>query len=102
MSHVAPPVDEHSDLAADFETQLRQLASEFLRNHPIDGQPTPIQLFESADVAGLEPVCVAKDLNRCPFAARPSAPADISLPNQRSNGQSNGSRGSLQRAPIGK
>ena len=63
MSHSAAAINENSDLAADLETDLREFASEFVADDPLDRNAASGESFQPAYLAGLETAGVAVDLD---------------------------------------
>jgi hypothetical protein len=61
VGHFAAAIDENSDLAADFETDLREFASEFVADDALDRNATSEESFQLAYLAGLEAAGVAVD-----------------------------------------
>ncbi len=61
MGHFAAAVDENSDLAADFETDLREFASEFMADDALDRNAASGESFQPTYLAGFEAVGVAVD-----------------------------------------
>jgi bifunctional UDP-N-acetylglucosamine pyrophosphorylase/glucosamine-1-phosphate N-acetyltransferase len=93
VGDVAAPVDEYTDLAPHFETQFCELAGEIVRHQPFGRQPATVQAFELANLARLESVRVAKDLNEGSFAMQIVNSAGHFAAH---HGQSRSVRGSLQ------
>ena len=61
MGHFAAAIDENPDLAADFETDLREFASELVADDALDRNATSEESFQLAYLAGLEAAGVAVD-----------------------------------------
>ncbi len=61
MGHLAAAIDENPDLAADFETDLREFASELVADDAFDRNATSEESFQLAYLAGLEAAGVAVD-----------------------------------------
>ncbi len=61
VGHFAAAIDENSDLATDFETDLREFASEFVADDALDRNTTSEESFQLAYLAGLEAAGVAVD-----------------------------------------
>ncbi len=61
VGHFAAAIDENSDLAADFETDFREFASEFVANDALDRNAASGESFQPAYLAGLETAGVAVD-----------------------------------------
>ena len=61
MGHFAAAIDENPDLAADFETDLREFASELVADDALDRNATSEEPFQLAYLAGLEAAGVAVD-----------------------------------------
>jgi hypothetical protein len=63
VGHFAAAVDENADLAADFETDLREFASEFVADDALGRNPASGESFQSANLAGFETAGVAVDVD---------------------------------------
>jgi hypothetical protein len=63
VGHFAAAVDENSDLAADFETDLREFASEFVTDDALGRNPASGESFQSANLVGFETAGVAVDVD---------------------------------------
>lgn len=61
MSHFAAAIDENSDLAADFETDLREFAGELVADDALDRNAASGESFQPAYLAGFEASGVAFD-----------------------------------------
>jgi len=61
VGHFAAAIDENPDLAADFETDLREFASELVADDALDRNATSEESFQLAYLAGLEATGVAVD-----------------------------------------
>jgi hypothetical protein len=63
VADVAPAIHEHADLATDLTADLRELASELVREEAVGGQAALVEPLDGANLAGLQAVGVAKDLD---------------------------------------
>jgi hypothetical protein len=63
VGHFAAAIDENSDLAADLETDLRELASDLVADDALDRNAAPDESFQPAYLTGLETAGVAVDVD---------------------------------------
>jgi hypothetical protein len=63
VRHGAAAVDQHADLAAEVGREFGQLAREFLGDEAIGWEAAPVEALEGVNLAGLEALCVAEDLD---------------------------------------
>jgi len=61
VGHFAAAIDENSDLAADFETDLREFAGELVADDALDRNAASGESFQPAYLAGFEAAGVAFD-----------------------------------------
>ncbi len=63
MRDGAAAVDQHAHFATDLMGDLGQLAREFLGDEATCGKPAPVEALEGTDLAGLQALRVAGDLD---------------------------------------
>jgi hypothetical protein len=63
VGYFAAAIDEDSDLAADLETDLRELASEFVAYDALGRNAASGESFQSAYLTGLETAGIAVDVD---------------------------------------
>jgi hypothetical protein len=63
VGDVTPPVHQDTYLAADVAADLGELAGELVADEAVAGQPALVEALDGADLAGLETVGVAGDLD---------------------------------------
>jgi hypothetical protein len=63
VSDRAASIHQQADLAADLAADLGQLAGDLVRDEAIAGQAASVESLERADLAGLEAMGVAGDLD---------------------------------------
>ena len=63
MLDVAAAIDQDADLSPDLPADLGQLPRELLREQRIGGDAAPGEALEPANLAGLEAVRIAEDLD---------------------------------------
>jgi hypothetical protein len=64
VRHVSAAIHEHADHPAGLAAQCRQQASELLSDQALGRQAPVAESFELANMARLEPVAVAEDLDQ--------------------------------------
>jgi hypothetical protein len=63
----SPPVDQQAELASQLVRQFGTGPGELRGNEPVDRHPPAIQMFQTQQLAGLEPMGVAENgWNRMP------------------------------------
>jgi hypothetical protein len=67
VGHRAAALQQHSDLAADFEADLREFSGQFVTDHALDRHAAPGETLQSADLTGFETAGVADDLDGSPL-----------------------------------
>jgi hypothetical protein len=63
VGHGAASVDEHAHFPADLVGDLGELAGEFLGDEAARWKPAPVQALQGSDLAGLQTLRVAGDLD---------------------------------------
>jgi hypothetical protein len=63
MGDVPSPVDQNTHLAADLPTDLGELTGELVREQTIRRQAALVQTLDRADLAGLQAMGIAEDLD---------------------------------------
>jgi hypothetical protein len=75
VGDVSPAVDEHADLAPDVPADLGELAGELVGDEAIGPQAASVEALDGADLAGLQPMGVAEDLDTAtPLGSRERRP----------------------------
>ncbi len=64
MGHVSPAIDEHADHPAGRAAEFREQAGELLGDQALGRQAPVDESLELADVARLETIGIAEDLDR--------------------------------------
>ncbi|MEE2673844.1 MAG: hypothetical protein VX466_08620 [Myxococcota bacterium] len=72
MGDVAPAVHEHADFASDLAADLGELAGKLVREEPVGGQAALVEALDRADLAGLQAVGIAEDLDTGLLGSRQS------------------------------
>jgi hypothetical protein len=70
VRHGAAAVDQDPDLAAQVVGELGQRAGELVGQESVGGQAAPVEALQGVDLAGLEALGVAEDLDRFVSAGR--------------------------------
>jgi hypothetical protein len=63
VGHVAPAVDQDTDLAPDVAADLGELTRELVGEDTVRWEAALVEALDGADLAGLQAVGVAKDLD---------------------------------------
>jgi hypothetical protein len=73
--HRAPTVDQHSDLPTNLRADLAQVSREFVAEDLVCGNPAPEEALDLTDLARLETVGVAVDLDE--WTSRPGSSSPV-------------------------
>jgi len=63
VGHGAAAIEQHADLTAEVVRELGQLARELVGEEAVGGESAPVEALEGMDLAGLEALGIAEDLD---------------------------------------